>query len=108
VQAQLYQAEDIRKWIILDNGSTANLFRNTNLVKNIRETKELLQLSTNGGSIITNKRGTVLEYGEVWYNPDAITNIFSFVETENKYCTTYDSDFENAFIIHCPHKKGKF
>jgi hypothetical protein len=88
---QLYQANEMKKWILLDNGSTVNLFFNPQLVENIKETNEMLELSTNGGDLFTNKKATVPGYGEVWYDPDAITNIFSFAEMENKYRITYDS-----------------
>jgi hypothetical protein len=98
----------MRKWILHDNGSTANLFCNPILVENIKNTKELLELSTNGGDIVTDKRATVPGFGEVSYNPEAITNIFSFAEMENKYRITYDSDVEKAFVVHLPHKKVKF
>jgi hypothetical protein len=53
-QLQFYQAEEMKKWIMLDNGSTFSLFCNPDLVENIRETSETLQLSTNGGELSTN------------------------------------------------------
>ena len=74
---QFYQAKEMRDLIILDNGSTVSLFCNPNLVENIITVKETLELSTNGGNLFTNQRATVPGYGEVWYDPKAITNIFS-------------------------------
>jgi hypothetical protein len=65
--AQFYQAQDMKKWILLDNGSTVNLFCNPNMVSDIRETNETLELSTNGSELRTNKRANVPGYGEVWY-----------------------------------------
>ena len=101
-----YQSEEIRKWILLDNGSNANLFWIPSLVKN--KNKTVLELSTNSGDIVTDKKATVPGYGEVWYKPEAITNIFSFTEMEDKYRITYDSSIEKAFVVHLPHKKVKF
>jgi hypothetical protein len=78
------------------------------LVENIRSTNETLKLSTNGGDILTNKRATVPGYGEVWYDPNAIANIFSLAEMEKKYCITYNSLKEKAFVVHLPNKKLRF
>ena len=65
-------------------------------------------MSTNGGDIFTNWRATVPGYGEVWYDPNAITNIFSLAEMEKKYCITYNSSKEKAFVVDLPNKKLKF
>jgi Reverse transcriptase (RNA-dependent DNA polymerase) len=105
---QFYQADEMKEWIILDNGSTVDLFCNPNLVTNIYTTSETLEISTNGGKLSTNKKATVPNYGEVWYDPGAITNIFSLSEMEKKYHVTYDSSKESAFIVQLPTKQVKF
>ena len=40
--------------------------------------------------------------------PNAITNIFSLAEMEKKYCITYNSSKEKAFVVDLPNKKLKF
>jgi Reverse transcriptase (RNA-dependent DNA polymerase) len=105
---QFYQATEMRNWILLDNQSTVSLFCNPDLVTDINETTETLELSTNGGELYTNKKAAVPGYGTVWYDPDAITNIFSYAEMEDKYKITYDSSKEKAFIVHLPNKQVKF
>jgi hypothetical protein len=107
-QIQFYVADKMKDYIILDNGSTVSLFCNPELVENIRSVNETLTLSTNGGNISTNMRATVPGYGEVWYDPNAITNIFSLAEMEKKYCITYNSFKEKAFVVDLPNKKLKF
>ena len=39
-------------------------------------------------------KATVPNFGEVWFDEQAITNIFSFAEMEDKFPITYDSDKE--------------
>jgi hypothetical protein len=37
--------------------------------------------------------------GEVWYNPDVITNILSLADAEKYFCVRYNSLAEKAFIV---------
>ena len=38
---------------------------------------DILHLDTNGGTLKTTTKGVLKNYGEVWYSPEAITNILS-------------------------------
>ncbi len=78
------------------------------VVNNIQETDEELVLLSNGGEICDKFKATVPKLGEVWYNPKAITNIFSFVDMENLYKITYDTSAEKAFVVHLPNKQVCF
>ena len=55
----------------------SRFFCNTNVLKNIHGMSDILHLDTNGGTLKTNKKGVLKNYGEVWYSPEAITNILS-------------------------------
>jgi len=105
---QFYQSINMKNIILLDNQSTVSLFCNKNLVEKVRKVDEQLELATNGGQLRTNLKATVPGYGEVWFHPKAITNIFSFAEMEDKHDITYNSKSEHAFIVHLPDKKVKF
>jgi hypothetical protein len=93
---------------ILDNGSTLSLFGNPKMVTNIRESKTTLELAANAGTRTTKKIAKVLEYGMVWYDETAIANIFGLSELKKKHRVTYDSEEEDAFIVHMNNDTLKF
>ena len=105
---QFYQAGEMRDWILLDNQSTTSIFCNRHLVKDVRPTTEPMELMTNGGRLVTTERATVPDFGEVWFNPKAITNILSLHDVTKKYRVSYDSDGEPAFLVHVPGEPVRF
>ena len=46
--------------------------------------------------------------GAVWFDPDAITNIFSFSLLSDKFHITFDNKKEDAFIVHLQNSTIKF
>ena len=100
--------EHMKDWIILDNGSTMSLFANPDLVEKIRESKNTLELHTNTGCKRNKTEADVPGFGTVWFDPDAIANIFGFADLVDKHRITYDSAKEDAFLIHMPQKIVKF
>ena len=56
----------------------------------------------NGGSITNNQKAHVRNYGDVWFDKRAITNILSLKNVQKRYRVTYDSTFNRAFIVHKP------
>ena len=93
--------QNLKNMILLDNQSSEDLFGNKKLLTDIHTSDTTLNLNTNGGTISNKMKGTLPNYGTVWYNPSAITNIISFAKMKDKgYKITYDSDKEDAFIVH--------
>ena len=86
--------------VILDNGSTITLFKSRHLVIDIRDTKDKIQLETNGGTRIVDKEGQIKGFGKVYFNDDGIVNIFAVKDLTKRYRVTYDSNNEDAFIVH--------
>jgi hypothetical protein len=64
-------------------------------------------VSTNGGKLLTNQRATIPNHGDLWYNPNAVTNIFSLSEMEkNIYHLQFNQ--EKAFTVHLSNKEVEF
>jgi len=105
---QFYQAQEMRDVILLDNQLTTTIFCNPDLVENIHESDETMMLTTNAGVITTNLKATIPSWGEAWFSPKAITNIFSYAKMADRYKITYDSEKEDAFLVHLPNKIVKF
>eukprot|EP00957_Ditylum_brightwellii_P155007 11798519-Ditylum_brightwellii.AAC.1 len=79
-----------KSWIILDTGSTANIFCNRNLLRDTHETDEWLDLNCNSGQSTTNIQGTLLSFDIVWFSEKGSTNILSFAILAGKYKITYN------------------
>jgi hypothetical protein len=86
--------------ILLDNGLTLSLFSNPNMVKNIKESKTTLELATNAGTKTTKQIADKPVFCTVWYDKPAIANIFGLLDLKEKHRITFDSDKEDAFIVH--------
>jgi Reverse transcriptase (RNA-dependent DNA polymerase) len=101
IEIVMYQGNNIKKdWIILDNGSTVDIFCNKQLLKNVRETSDSVRVRCNAGVTVTNMKGELPGYGTVWYNPNGMANILSLARVSEKYKITYDSTSDPGFKIH--------
>ena len=89
-----------KSWILFDNQSTVDVFCNSDLLTNIRETNESMKIHCNAGVATTNLVGDLAGYGTVWLHTDGIANILSLSRVkEHGYRVTYDSDGGNKFIV---------
>jgi hypothetical protein len=110
-QQSLYnnEAQDrLKNCITLDNGSTLSLFSNPELVQDIQTTETTLSLTTNAGVKQSNQEAFVPGFGKVlsFYDKDAtIANIFGFSDLKQKHRITYDSEKEDAFLVHMENEK---
>jgi hypothetical protein len=92
----------LRNMILLNNQSTADLFCNCKLVSRVWETDESMTVHGNGEALSTNMKAHVTNYGDVWFDTKAITNILSLKNVREKFQVTCDSQGKGSFIIHKP------
>ena len=83
--------EAMKDWLLLDSQSTTDIFGDKSKLQNIKSTGTRLFLKTNGGTLVTNKKGYLPGYGEVWYHQKAITNILSLNNVKKIHKITYNS-----------------
>jgi hypothetical protein len=90
------------EWILLDNQSTIDVFTNSCLLKNLRNSSTYMKIHSTGGITDTNLIGDLPGYGEVWYHPHGIANILSLSNLIKKYKITYSSSDGNTFKVTKP------
>ena len=93
--------------VLLDTGSTMSIFRDSNWVEGIIKSSPI-RMATNAGVRNVDKKANVPGFGEVWFDKEAIANIFGFADLAKKYRITYDSQEEDAFVVHTNEGKIKF
>ena len=84
--------------VILDTGSSFSIFKDEQLVGDVCEATVPMRMQTNAGTRICDLQATVPGLGTVWFNKNAIANIFSFGQLEG-HQIFYDSDLEDAFYV---------
>jgi hypothetical protein len=88
------------EWILLDSQSTMSVFRNANMLKNIRSSGRVLRALTNGGHQDSTMIGDFPNLGEVWFNEKSIANILSLAEVRKVCRVTMDTSAEPALHVH--------
>ena len=105
---QLLSTQDAKDELFLDTGSSLTLFKDQELVANIRTAKSHMAMTTNAGQSRITQEGYAPGIGKVWYDPNAVANIISFAELVKKYRITYDSYDKDAFTVHVKGRPVKF
>ena len=101
--------DTLKNRILLDTGSTIGAtFMNPDFVTNVRPSKTALGMTTNAGTTKITLKADLGGHGDVWYDPNQVANIFGFSHMADKYRITYDSDKEDAFLVHSNHGIIKF
>ena len=87
-------------WILLDSQSTVSVFKNRQMLSNIRCSGHTLRAMTNGGHQDSNMIGDFPNLGPVWYNPASIANILSLADVRKVCRVTMDTDEATALFVH--------
>jgi hypothetical protein len=69
-------------------------------VTNVKVSTTPVEMTTNSGSKMLALEATVPGHGQVWFDPDQVASIYGFSHMVDKHRITYDSDIEDAFLIH--------
>ncbi|KAI2506981.1 hypothetical protein MHU86_7478 [Fragilaria crotonensis] len=87
-------------WILLDSQSTISVFRNPDMLTNIRPSNRTLRAVTNEGFQDSTLMGDFPNLGPVWFNPASIANILSLAEVRKVCRVTMDTTTESAMCVH--------
>ena len=98
------QKYDLHSLILLDNQSTVDLFCNRKLVTRLWTTTNSMTVHGNGGSLTTHTKAWLKNYGEVWFDERAITNILALKNVRGRgFPVSYNGEGdESLFTVHKP------
>jgi hypothetical protein len=85
--------------VLLDNQSTTHIFKDADLLSNIRTLKRPKTINGIGGKVTATKIGHFHPFGNVYLHPTALANILSFARVGKKYDIEYDNKKE-LFTVH--------
>jgi len=92
-----------KSWILLDSQSNCDIFCNKDLLLDTwEESGSPLQIQSNGGTLETNMRGKVKNYGDVWYSEASMANILALSNVRKKFSVrfvTNPNDSKSAFEV---------
>ena len=86
--------------ILLDKGSTFSVFKNHEMVLNIRKSPHVLKAHTNGGRQDSVQMADVPGFFTVWFNPKSMINILAKSDVCNKFRITADTSKGKYIIVH--------
>jgi hypothetical protein len=93
---------NLREMTLSDNQSAVDLFCNRELVSRVWRTENSVTVHGNGGTLTTQHKAHIKNYGDVWFHSKALTNILSLKNARDKCHVTYDSLGDGAFVAHKP------
>jgi len=88
-------------WILCENESTVDVFKNKSILVSIRKTNNPIRLKgIEGKTIEVNEEGDILGYGRVYYNPQVTANVLSFFNMAKRFQSIiYNHKERDAFLV---------
>ena len=86
--------------ILIDTGSTFSVFKNPQMLLNIRESERKMKAYTNEGRQDFTLVGDLPGFFKVWYNPRSMINILAWSDVANKYKITSDTAKGRFITVH--------
>ena len=86
--------------ILIDIGSTFSVFKNPQMLLNIKENERKMKAYTNGGRQDSTLVGDLSGFFKVWYNPRSMINILTWSDVANKYMMTSDTAKRMFITVH--------
>lgn len=90
--------------VLLDNQSSVHLFKDKNLLTNIRKAPASMRVYGVGGSLDANLIGDLEGIGQVYYHPKAVANILSFNQVAKDHKIKYLGK-KDAFTVKIDEEK---
>ena len=98
---QLMQPELEEPDILLDSGSTISLFKDNMFLKDIWLAENKLVMKANTGSKLIQEKGIIPGYGDVWYDKNAVSNLFSLSDMVSRGLrVVYDSEKVDELVVY--------
>jgi ribosomal silencing factor RsfS len=98
-----HQENQMKEWVLLDTGSTVNVFCNPDMVKNIVKMEKALIINKNAGEFSAEDTAE-LPWSDmkIWFDPHVITNVLSLGLSQEKYHVHYDNAKEDTIFVETP------
>ena len=85
--------------ILLDTGSTFLVFKNCEMLLNVRESSRILKAYTNGGQQDLNKIADLPVFFTVWYNSELMINLLFWADVSKKFRITADTNLGKFITV---------
>jgi hypothetical protein len=100
--------ESMREWVLINTASTVNVFCNREFVREVKKMKPVM-VHTNAVPFTVQEKAKLPWCDmEVWFDPNAITNVLSFAILQEKFPILYDNSKADAFFVKTPRGDLKF
>ena len=78
------------------------------IVTNIKETDDILHLTTNAGVLRTNKKATVPSFGKLWFSEASMTNVFCLAMIQDWFPVAFILGSNSHYTVLGPNSMAKF